>query len=133
LGLTESNRPAFSIPGGQIAPKAFRANDGGNDVALGSGQDHPFEYRSLDRVDPGLRAHRHLRISMAPLALILTDFDVANGAVRRGLAAALVDPRGPAQAGLARMGRQPNGRAPLPERLMQIICVEALSFLTCRR
>jgi hypothetical protein len=73
LGLTESNRPAFSIPGGQIAPKAFRANDGGNHVALGSGQDHPFEYRSLDRVDPGLRAHRHLRISMAPLALIFVN------------------------------------------------------------
>jgi hypothetical protein len=73
LGLTESNRPAFSIPGGQIAPKAFRANDGGNDVALGSGQDHPFEYRSLDSVDPGLPAHRHLRISMAPLALIIVN------------------------------------------------------------
>ena len=85
LDLTESNRPAFSIPGGQIAPKAFRANDGGNDVALGSGQDHPFEYRSLDSVDPGLPAHRHLRISMAPLALMIVNQSDLSARPRRRL------------------------------------------------
>jgi hypothetical protein len=89
--LTESNRAAFSIPGGQIAPKAFRANDGGNDVALGSGQDRPFEYRSLDRVNPWFTCSLpSTHLNGASRFDFDDDFDVTKSAVRRGLAAALV-------------------------------------------
>jgi hypothetical protein len=61
-------------------------------------------------------------------------FDEKNRPHQTDRGAALVLSREPARAGIAPVAPATgDGGAPLHERLTQIICVEALSFLTCRR